>query len=182
MKARNMKTAKMNTAENARIGTKIVKTAEMDAARRGRKVVELVIAKTAGKTEMAEIVPFRHEKYRHDWRGCFLNPYCRHFNPNTAEEFYNGQADGPNAFYRDVYEVYQNGLQTEGETFNQETEQEFQGHGPQGRGFQRGPRSGQGQWENGYSPQGEQENEGYHFDQPSRSAGWNNHANYNGCW
>ena len=103
-----------------------------------------------------------HEKFRHNWKGCFLNPYCKHFNLNEAEKFFNEQAHGPNAFYREIYNArpQANG----GRHFNGQG-RGFQGRGrgrgggrgyQGGRGFQggRGRGGGRGYQNQGYRQQG----------------------------
>ena len=48
-----------------------------------------------------------HEKYKHNWFNCYLNPRCReNFDPAAAKEFYDNQANGKNSFYRDIYEAH----------------------------------------------------------------------------
>ena len=48
-----------------------------------------------------------HEKYKHNWVNCFLNPRCQeNFDPDAAKEYYENQANGKNSFYRDIYEAY----------------------------------------------------------------------------
>ena len=131
-----------------------------------------------------------HQKYRHNWQGCFLNPYCRHFDANEARNFFNEKAHGPNAFYKDVYKnrPQANG----GGNYN------GGGRGPQGRGgggrgrgngpghqggrgyqggrnYQGGRGGGRGGYQNqGYQNQGYQQGnnynnnnnqqQGYHYD------------------
>ena len=137
-----------------------------------------------------------HEKFRHNWKGCFLNPYCKHFNPNEAEKFFNEQAHGPNAFYREIYNArpQANG----GRHFNGQG-RGFQGRGrgrgggrgyQGGRGFQggRGRGGGRGYQNQGYRQQGnnyqgnnyqgnyEQDNQqqqGYHYDNYNGQGGGN---------
>ncbi|MCP4746621.1 MAG: hypothetical protein GY874_10860, partial [Desulfobacteraceae bacterium] len=51
-----------------------------------------------------------HENHRHDWQGCYLNSKGRfgRFDAEAAKEFYNNEAKGPNIWYRDIYEKWQN--------------------------------------------------------------------------
>ena len=65
MKARNMKMRQMIAAENARIGMKIMKTVEINAARRVATMVNAVDAETITAEIMisAEIAPFRVMKH-----------------------------------------------------------------------------------------------------------------------
>ena len=102
-----------------------------------------------------------HQKFRHTWQGCFLNPYCRHFDANEAEKFFNEKAHGPNAFYKDVYK---NRPQANGGRQFNNPGRGFQGRGggrgggrgyQGGRGFQGGRGRGRGGFQNqGYRPQG----------------------------
>jgi len=74
-----------------------------------------------------------HEKYRHNWFNCFLNPRCReNFDPEAAKKFYENEAHGENSFYRDIYEAYQN---RSGNTY---------GGGGRGAGTHHGGRGGGG--------------------------------------
>lgn len=47
-----------------------------------------------------------HDKYHHDWSGCFLNPHSNRFNPSSADQFYTNQAreDCTLTWYCDTYE------------------------------------------------------------------------------
>ena len=121
-----------------------------------------------------------HQKFRHNWQGCFLNPYCRHFDANEAEKFFNENAHGPNAFYKDVYK---NRPQANGGRNYNGPGRGFQGRGggrgggrgfSGGRGFQGGRGRGRGGYQNqGYRQQGDQQGnnyqgnnqqQGYHYD------------------
>ena len=50
-----------------------------------------------------------HEKHRHDWKGCFLNPenLLGHYDQTAAQDFYDNKAHGANGWYRRKYEEYQ---------------------------------------------------------------------------
>ena len=43
-----------------------------------------------------------HENMHHDWRGCHLNPFARHYDSKAWQDFDNNKAHGPNVWYRDI--------------------------------------------------------------------------------
>lgn len=73
-----------------------------------------------------------HEKYRHDWKGCYLNPYNAKCDHEAAKKYYDEKARGNMAWYRNVYEGYHNRSNHGG------GHADGQGRGYQGRGFYRG--------------------------------------------
>jgi len=108
-----------------------------------------------------------HEKYKHNWFNCFLNPRCReNFDPEAAKNFYENEAHGENSFYRDIYEAYQNrsgnGYRGGG-----------RGRGGGGRGYQ--GRGGRGGGYNQYPPHQHQGQQQGGYQQPNyhyHDQGW----------
>ena len=45
-----------------------------------------------------------HQRYQHDWQGCFLNPHSARFDFNSAQRFYNDGPAGNDIWYRAVFE------------------------------------------------------------------------------
>jgi len=132
-----------------------------------------------------------HENHRHNWTGCFLNPYSKKFNAEDAEKFFNNQANGANAWYRDVYQGWQN-KQRNGGGYNQGNGgyqgrgggQGYQGgRGYQGRGGRGGGRGYQGRGGGrggGYNNNnGNNGNNGYNNNNQGQGQGNNNNGNGN---
>ena len=127
-----------------------------------------------------------HEKYRHDWKGCYLNPYNAKCDHEAAKKYYDEKARGNMAWYRDMYEAYQNksnhgGGHTDGQGRGYQGRGSYRGRGYSGRGggrgFNNGGRGGRGG--RGYYNQGNyNNNQGDGNQQGSgNSDGYFNHQN-----
>ena len=44
-----------------------------------------------------------HDKMRHDWRGCHLDPYSQRYDPKAGQAFFENKANSPDVWYRDVF-------------------------------------------------------------------------------
>ena len=119
-----------------------------------------------------------HEKYKHNWFNCFLNPRCReNFDPEAAKNFYENEAHGENSFYRDIYEAYQNrsgnGYRGGGPGHHQGGCGGGRGRGGGGRGYQ--GRGGRGGGYNQYPPHQHQGQQQGGYQQPNyhyHDQGW----------
>lgn len=118
-----------------------------------------------------------HEKYRHGWTSCFLNPYNKNCDHEEAKKFYDEKARGNTAWYRSVYEGYHgNKSNNDGQGSGYQGRGSYRGRGYQGRGrgggrgYHNGGRGG-GRGGRGYQNQGQYNNQGggnadgYHYQQ-----------------
>ena len=127
-----------------------------------------------------------HEKYRHDWKGCYLNPYNAKCDHEAAKKYYDEKARGNMAWYRDMYEAYQNksnhgGGHTDGQGRGYQGRGSYRGRGYSGRGGGRGYNNGGrgGRGGRGYYNQGNYHNNqgGGNQQGSGNSDGYFNHQN-----
>ena len=130
-----------------------------------------------------------HEKHRHDWDYCFLNPrnVAGGYDHEAARAFYHDKAKGPNAWYRDTYKAqFHDGQQGRGGGRGyQQGGRGNGGRGGPGRGrggrFQGGRGRGRGGYNNHYNQGGGHggnahtndygDGEGYHYQQGGQGYG-----------
>jgi hypothetical protein len=118
------------------------------------------------KTKSGEACPIAsHKKYRHDWCGCFLNPYSFKFNETDAEKFYEFKANGIHAWYRDVYENASRNRDVSKEDRERGSQGGGRGYYGGGRGFQGGRGGGRGGEGRGYFSRGGGGRGGYQANQ-----------------
>ena len=126
-----------------------------------------------------------HEKYRHDWKGCYLNPYNAKCDHEAAKKYYEEKARGNMAWYRNVYEGYHSrsshgGGHADGQGRGYQGRGSYRGRGYSGRcggrGFNNGGRGGRGG--RGYYQGNYNNNQGGGNQQGSgNSDGYFNHQN-----
>ena len=127
-----------------------------------------------------------HEKYRHDWKGCYLNPYNAKCDHEAAKKYYDEKARGNMAWYRNVYEGYHNrsnhgGGHADGQGRGYQGRGSYRGRGYSGRGGGRGYNNGGrgGRGGRGYYNQGNYHNNqgGGNQQGSGNSDGYFNHQN-----
>ena len=120
-----------------------------------------------------------HEKFRHGWTGCFLNPYSRNCDHDASKKFYEEKAHGNCAWYKSVYEGYHrsnSNNDSRGQGGGYQGRGSYQGRGYQGRGRgggrgYQGRGRGDGRGGRGYHNRGQYNNQGggnadgYHYQQ-----------------